>query len=135
MNWTRAEWDVLNSGEILQSVCHGASLKAGWWSGEDLTEVNKGTRLGKLIACQKLLLSIGELSEATEGLRKGKMDERLPHRTNFEVELADAVIRIADLAGAMGLDLGSAIVDKMAYNAKREDHKPDNRAAAGGKAF
>ena len=36
-----------------------------------------------------------------------------------EVELADAVIRIADLAGALGLDLGGAIAEKLEYNRNR----------------
>lgn len=35
------------------------------------------------------------------------------------VELADAVIRIADLCGFMGIDLEAAIVEKMAYNETR----------------
>jgi len=48
---------------------------------------------------------------------------------------ADAIIRIADLAGYLGLDLDGAIKEKMAYNAKREDHKIENRSAPGGKAF
>lgn len=52
-----------------------------------------------------------------------------------EVELADAVIRIFDLAGAYGMDLGGAIAEKLAYNAHRADHKPEARAAAGGKAY
>ena len=34
-------------------------------------------------------------------------------------ELADAVIRIADLAGALGIDLDRAIAEKMAFNEKR----------------
>lgn len=34
-------------------------------------------------------------------------------------ELADAVIRIADLAGALGIDLDAAIVEKMAFNENR----------------
>lgn len=37
----------------------------------------------------------------------------------FIVELADAVIRIADLAGALGLDLEAAIRVKHVYNATR----------------
>lgn len=36
------------------------------------------------------------------------------------VELADAVIRIADLCGHLGIDLESAIAEKMAYNEGRE---------------
>jgi len=50
-----------------------------------------------------------------------------------EVELADALIRIADLAGALGLDLGGAVLDKLAYNANRPDHKLENRRAENGK--
>lgn len=43
--------------------------------------------------------------------------------------------RIFDLAGAMGLDMGGAIAQKMDYNATREDHKIENRRAEGGKAY
>lgn len=35
------------------------------------------------------------------------------------VELADAVIRIADLCGYLGIDLDAVIAEKMAYNADR----------------
>lgn len=35
------------------------------------------------------------------------------------VELADAVIRIADLCGYLGIDLNAVIREKMAYNADR----------------
>lgn len=35
------------------------------------------------------------------------------------VELADAVIRIADLCGHLGIDLDAVIAEKMAYNAGR----------------
>lgn len=92
-------------------------------------------RLGKALVAEKLCLSHSELSEAMEGYRKGLQDDHLPHRSMLEVELADAVIRIADLAGALGLDLGGAIAEKLQYNQSREDHKPENRAKEGGKAF
>ena len=35
------------------------------------------------------------------------------------IELADAVIRIADLCGQMGIDLETAIILKMDYNKSR----------------
>ena len=37
----------------------------------------------------------------------------------YAVELADAVIRIADLCGHLGIDLEAAIREKMEYNATR----------------
>jgi hypothetical protein len=40
-----------------------------------------------------------------------------------------------DMAGGLGLDVPGAIAEKLAYNQSRADHKPEARAAAGGKAF
>lgn len=128
------------AGSALVGQCHGASLAAGWW--DDLKngisyvqEVRSGSRFGKALVAEKLCLTHSEISEGMEGHRKGLMDDKLPHRPMLEVELADAVIRIADLAGALGLDLGGAIAEKMAFNAVRPDHKIEARAAEGGKAY
>lgn len=137
--------NVAAAGEILVQACHGASFDAGWWThrptGLDLREVvrNPSDDLQRLLAgalvAQKLCLSHSELSEAMEGHRKGLRDDKLPHRPMIEVELADTVIRIADLAGALGLDLGGAIAEKMAFNAVRPDHKAEVRETLGGKAY
>lgn len=120
------------AGDILVNACHGASIAAGWW-----TDPTTGqTLLGSpFIVPAKLMLMVSELSEAMEGHRKGLPDDKLPHRKMIEVELADAVIRIADLAGALGLDLGGAIAEKMAFNLTRPDHQPGARMADGGKAY
>jgi len=109
---------------------HGKSKDAGWWeeNGEDLTG-------NKYVHATKLMLCVSELAEAMEGLRKGLMDDKLPHRKMAEVELADAIIRIFDLAGVFGYDLGGAVVEKSAYNTVRADHQPGNRMLAGGKAY
>lgn len=79
------------------------------------------------------MLIVTEIAEAKEGFRKNLMDEHLPNRPSIEVELADAIIRIADLAGALDLDLAGAIVDKIEYNANRADHKIENRKLENGK--
>ena len=138
MTNTILPYDTQVAGQILQHACHGAAVKAGWWTntGTDLAAVCRTeTLLGKALVAQKLMLCVSELAEAMEGHRKDLMDDKLPHRKMCEVELADAVIRACDLAGAMGFDLGAAIAEKMAYNAQRPDHKPEARAAAGGKAY
>ena len=106
----------------LVSLCHGLSVEAGWH--------DKPRETGTM-----LMLIVSELSEAMEGDRKDLMDDHLPTRKMIEVELADAVIRIFDLAGKLYLDLGGALVDKLKYNQNREDHKKENRGKEGGKRY
>jgi len=115
----------------LQNLCHGLAVRSGWWTNKDgspktTDQVNVG---------EKLMLIVSEVSEAMEGARKDLMDDKLPDRKMIEVELADALIRIGDLAGFLGLDLAGATAEKLAYNQQRADHKPENRAAAGGKQW
>jgi len=106
----------------LVNYCHQQAKNAGWH--------DKPRETG---TC--LMLIVSEIAEAMEGDRKGLMDDHLPHRKMFEVELADAAIRIFDLAGREGVDLGGAIVEKLAYNLNRADHKIENRELAGGKKY
>ena len=135
---------IEEAGALLQAKCHAASLKAGWWSNPVLGDLRLLMRkpltayerlLSGALVAKKLVLIHGEVSEGMEGHRKGLMDAHLPHRPMLEVELADAVIRIFDLAGALQYDLGKAISEKLAYNAQRPDHKPTVRDAEGGKAY
>lgn len=139
MNHTH-ESEVRIAGTVLADICHGAAYAAGWWTdprtGNDLRhECRDGTRFGKALVAEKLCLIHSEISEAMEGARKNLQDDKLPHRKMIEVELADALIRIGDLAGALGLDLGGAVAEKMAFNAVRPDHKIEARTIDGGKAY
>lgn len=106
---------------------HEANAK--WWvdleTGEPITR-----NVGEL-----LMLSVSELAEALEGHRKNLPDDKLPHRKMFEVEIADCVIRLLDIAGGLGLDLGGAFEEKMAYNATRVDHTHEARKAVDGKKY
>lgn len=127
---------IAEAVDRLVARCHAASLRAGWWTDKDGADMTQPAYMKKYnIVPLKLALSHSELSEGLEGYRKGLNDDHLPHRPMIEVEIADAMIRLADLAGAMQLDLGGAIDEKLAYNAQRADHKPENRAKDGGKSF
>ena len=124
----------------LQLSIHVANLQAGWWTdlsnNTDLSdEVRNGTRLGKAIVAEKLALVHSEISEGLEGHRKNLFDDKLTHRPMVEVEMADAIIRILDLCGALKLDLAGAIFEKLEYNTTREDHQIKNRKETNGKGY
>lgn len=121
-----AAGDGIFAGTML---CHGLAFASGWWNDPKTGEPLERNH-GEMIA-----LMHSELSEALEGVRKNKMDDHLPHRKAVEVELADTIIRILDYAGKYHLDIAGAMIEKLAYNQQRADHKAENRAQPGGKAF
>ena len=116
----------------LQYQCHSQARDAGWWH-----DINTGKHFTEnpLGFSNKLMLIVSEPAEAMEADRKGLMDDKLPHMDGRVVELADAIIRLFDLAGGYNMDLPRAIAEKMEYNASRHDHKIENRLGIGGKAY
>lgn len=125
-NFKNQNWKLVTNTEIwineLRDKVYNQNVEAGWHS--------KPREIG---TC--LMLIVLEIAEAMEGDRKSLMDDHLPHRSMLEVELADAVIRIMDLSGREGLDLGGAIVEKLEYNRTRADHKLENRNKENGKKY
>ena len=93
-------------GNVSRGV-HNNAVAHGWW--EEPRED------GTLIA-----LIMSEAAEALEALRKGnKPDEHCPQFSGAEVELADVIIRIMDMAEARGWDVAGAIVAKHEFNKTR----------------
>lgn len=106
----------------LAARIYAQNVDAGWW--------DKPREFG---TCCMLIVS--EVAEAMEGDRKSLQDKHLPHRENAEVELADAMIRIMDLAAHKGYDLEGAIEEKLAVNRTRKDHTREERAKTNGKKY
>lgn len=92
--------------ETLVNRCYKLSKAKGFWDDE--------RNFGEAIA-----LVHSELSEALEGKRKDLNDDHLPQFPMWQVELADAMIRILDLCGGMQVPIGEIIEKKLEYNAGR----------------
>lgn len=118
----------------LQARAYQNAVNKGWYDGAERINIP-----------EKLCLVHSEVSEALEEYRNGKaasqvyfkgvdeegneahlnylLDGDIPSTLGkpegFSIELADAVIRILDLCGALGIDLEKAVETKMAYNATR----------------
>lgn len=117
----------------LQSLCFGLAKAKGF---HDKPVTLRGIS-------EKLLLIVSELVEAQDELRKGLLADDLYTASGktvsynndvagliaaadrgekpegFAVELADALIRILDLAGSLELPLQEIIEAKLTYNATR----------------
>lgn len=99
----------------IQHEVHQLAKRNGWWEDADLR-----------IVPEKLALIHAEISEALEEYRDGNMElyfgpeyDDHPKPEGFGVELADAIIRILDLCGYLGIDMDQLVELKHEYNKRR----------------
>ena len=106
----------------LQVAAHAIAVSKGWWE-ED-------RNIGELLA-----LVHSEVSEALEEWRdnhpvteiRWESDGEYAKPVGFPVELADVLIRIADLCEGTGIDLNEALKLKNTYNAIRPWKQGDKK--------
>jgi NTP pyrophosphatase (non-canonical NTP hydrolase) len=96
--------------DSLATEIHAENVAAGWW--DEFPYKPDRTKTA-------IMLVVTELAEAAEGVRKDLMDDKLPQHKMLHVELADAAIRLLDLAG--GLDVTIEHTDgQFAYEVKKQ---------------
>lgn len=125
------EEDIINRIEDIE-----APGKNSWEYHDAKRQVEN---IRQMMTAKRLALIHAEVSEALEADRKGRYAKVPVDRLNsnnsdssfcsaysdwikgsFEEELADIIIRVADLAGWKGIDLESHVKAKMRYNSMRE---------------
>ncbi len=87
---------IIESAVQVMDLCHGAAVKAGWY-----TDLQTGERIRRNTG-EILMLAVSEVCEAFEAWESRAMDDKLPNRCGVEVELADELIRHFDTLPGLG---------------------------------
>jgi hypothetical protein len=118
----REDWELADKLDQLAQRLHNEDVEANQEDYIMLWQAAEALRTNVL--GMKLMLSVSELAEALDTLRKVGASGVLRGEGNFSEELADTHIRLFDLAHLINpkLKIGSVaqeVIDKIKVNAKR----------------
>lgn len=116
----------MSVGEFQQAV-HKTAVEHGWHEKPMCKIKGNGALAPEGVDLQAVATSLAlihsEVSEALEELRKGEDHIKTYFKNSkpegMEIELADVIIRILDLAGELGLDIDLALRTKAEFNESR----------------
>lgn len=105
--------DALN---CLAETCHDGSVENGWYEYDD--------EHPELKPADFLMLMVQELTEAYDHLRDGHGLTEVWYQEGvkpdgFPVEMADTIIRVLDYCAYLEIDIGTLVMQKLAYNRTR----------------
>ncbi len=121
----------------LSEAIHDLAVAKGWWTKELKLTPQSGETAHVGLSWEdrfsECCMNItGEVSELYEAYRANKLDAPCDKKdtglTCAEEELADIIIRTLDLASAMNVDIGEAILKKHEYNKSRSYRHGNKRA-------
>lgn len=110
---------IANTLNLLADRACNYAHRSGFHNAQLTHSTNPTVRM--LSEATKLMLITCELAEHMEALRTNPdaPSTHIPTFTAREEELADALIRLLDLAGLTTSNIGQAVLAKMAYNETR----------------
>jgi len=128
-----------NREEVLTALSqevNGGNVKKGFW--EDYEKVKEDKVLEPVVITKNIMLVVTELAEAVEALRENnrvkiadlvefskwrggsfKTSFKENIKDKFEDEIADSIIRLLDICGGLGIDIGFFVKMKLKYNSTR----------------
>jgi NTP pyrophosphatase (non-canonical NTP hydrolase) len=120
--------DVREGIDAVCNLAHATAIEKGWWP-----ELDKNCMLDANPRAfgEQIALMHSELSEVLEEFREWGLDKKAflyfsddksggQKPEGIAAEFADVIIRIGDTCARYDIDLGEAIVKKLAYNRSRE---------------
>ena len=113
-NYLGMQWEMETLTELSRRI-HTNNVKVGWWN-EYLPNKMKRHETA-------MILVVTEIAEATEGMRKNLMDDHLPQYPMVHVELADAAIRLLDLAGAYKMGELDRLFQPLSYEVEEVENR------------